>query len=169
MFSLGCVIVELYLGNPLFPGSNNLDQIYKIFNILGYPSQGSWSKGSMKMHELGIKPNDNRGMDIDLKGILNPCDPLLVDILEKMLVLNPHKRITCEQIVRHKCFKNIHMIIPPSVYKRYEKDYLRSKNNNKISFRGMHQLKQPKFNSKYQIGSLLNKNNKLYNLKTNGA
>lgn len=38
VFSLGCVIVELYLGSPLFPGANNLDQVFKIFNILGYPS-----------------------------------------------------------------------------------------------------------------------------------
>jgi serine/threonine protein kinase len=38
VFSLGCVIVELYIGVPLFPGANNLDQIFKIFSILGYPT-----------------------------------------------------------------------------------------------------------------------------------
>lgn len=45
VFSLGCVIVELYLGSPLFPGSNNIDQIYKIFNILGYPTHSGWPRG----------------------------------------------------------------------------------------------------------------------------
>ena len=30
VFSLGCVIVELYFGTPLFPGTNNVDQISKI-------------------------------------------------------------------------------------------------------------------------------------------
>jgi len=39
VFSLACVIVELYLGNPLFPGTDNIDQLYRIFNILGAPSE----------------------------------------------------------------------------------------------------------------------------------
>ena len=34
IFSLGCVIVELYLGNPLFPGANNVDQISKILSMI---------------------------------------------------------------------------------------------------------------------------------------
>jgi serine/threonine protein kinase len=38
VFSLACVIIELYLGSPLFPGDDNVDQLYKIFNILGEPT-----------------------------------------------------------------------------------------------------------------------------------
>lgn len=39
VFSLACVAVELYLGSPLFPGADNIDQLYKIFNILGEPTE----------------------------------------------------------------------------------------------------------------------------------
>jgi serine/threonine protein kinase len=68
VFSLGCVIVELYLGSPLFPGSNNIDQLYKMFNVLGYPSESSWSRGYKQMMALGIKINKNEGMvGINLK------------------------------------------------------------------------------------------------------
>lgn len=35
MWSLGCVAAELYLGNPLFPGSNEFDQISKITSVCG--------------------------------------------------------------------------------------------------------------------------------------
>ncbi len=35
VFSMACVAVELYLGAPLFPGADNVDQLYKIFNVLG--------------------------------------------------------------------------------------------------------------------------------------
>jgi serine/threonine protein kinase len=37
VFSVACVAVELYLGAPLFPGADNIDQLHKIFNVLGEP------------------------------------------------------------------------------------------------------------------------------------
>jgi cyclin-dependent kinase 7 len=49
VFSLGCVIVELYISSALFPGSNNIDQISKIFSILGYPTVYNWPKGYLKI------------------------------------------------------------------------------------------------------------------------
>ena len=43
IFALGCVIVELFTLNPLFPGDNTLDQLNKVVNILGPPTQENWS------------------------------------------------------------------------------------------------------------------------------
>lgn len=143
VFSLGCVIVELYLGSPLFPGSNNLDQLYKIFNILGEPTVEKWSIGYKKMLELGIKANTKSEIDIDLTSILNPCDDRLINLIHKMLALNPKDRITCEEIIKHDYFKDIKNIIPPAVFKRYEADYGK-KSHDPLTFRGFHQLKHPK-------------------------
>lgn len=39
MWSFGCIMVELYLGIPIFPGSSGFDQLQKIFEILGIPGQ----------------------------------------------------------------------------------------------------------------------------------
>lgn len=39
MWSLGCIAAELFLGIPIFPGNSEYDQLSKIFEILGYPSQ----------------------------------------------------------------------------------------------------------------------------------
>ena len=38
VWSLGCVLVELYIGLPLFPGSSSYDQLSKIMQIVGYCS-----------------------------------------------------------------------------------------------------------------------------------
>lgn len=37
MWSLGCVILELYLGKPLFVGKNTVEQLYKIIEVVGMP------------------------------------------------------------------------------------------------------------------------------------
>ena len=36
MWSFGCIIAELYLGLPIFPGNSEYDQMRRIIEILGY-------------------------------------------------------------------------------------------------------------------------------------
>jgi serine/threonine protein kinase len=42
MWALGCIFAELILRQPLFPGSTELEQCSKIFNILGTPEVSDW-------------------------------------------------------------------------------------------------------------------------------
>jgi cyclin-dependent kinase len=43
MWSVGCIFAEMALrGNPLFPGDSEIDQIFKIFRILGTPTEEDW-------------------------------------------------------------------------------------------------------------------------------
>lgn len=45
VFAAGCIMSELYLQRPLFPGSSEIDQIDKIFKVLGTPSKEQWGLG----------------------------------------------------------------------------------------------------------------------------
>lgn len=38
IFALGCIMAELYLLDPLFNGNSEIDQLNKIFKIMGTPS-----------------------------------------------------------------------------------------------------------------------------------
>lgn len=38
IFALGCIMAELYLRMPIFPGSSALDQLFKLCSIMGTPS-----------------------------------------------------------------------------------------------------------------------------------
>ncbi|KAF4588024.1 Cyclin-dependent kinase catalytic subunit [Pleurotus pulmonarius] len=43
MWSVGCIFAEMAMhGHPLFPGDSEIDQIFKIFRILGTPNDETW-------------------------------------------------------------------------------------------------------------------------------
>ena len=65
MWSLGCVISELYTGRPLFPGENETDQLLCIMSVLGQPPyhlRSSCTKKTVFFNEDGevkIVPNSH--------------------------------------------------------------------------------------------------------------
>ena len=42
IWSCGCIFAELFLRKPLFPGQYEMDQLTKIFDIVGTPSERDW-------------------------------------------------------------------------------------------------------------------------------
>jgi len=39
VWSAGCVVAELLLGQPIFPGDSGVDQLVEIIKVLGTPSR----------------------------------------------------------------------------------------------------------------------------------
>ena len=42
MWSVGTIIVEMASKRPIFPGDSEIDELYKIFRILGTPTEADW-------------------------------------------------------------------------------------------------------------------------------
>lgn len=42
VWSLGCIFAELLLKKPLFPGESDINQLSRIFGILGTPNKNNW-------------------------------------------------------------------------------------------------------------------------------
>jgi serine/threonine protein kinase len=58
IFALACIMAELYLGRPLFPGTSETDQLTRIVTVLGTPTISDWSEGIKLAEQKGIKfPN----------------------------------------------------------------------------------------------------------------
>ncbi|KAL2926200.1 Cyclin-dependent kinase F-4 [Bienertia sinuspersici] len=45
MWAMGAIMAELFTLRPLFPGLSEADEIYKICNVIGTPSENSWAHG----------------------------------------------------------------------------------------------------------------------------
>lgn len=42
MWAMGCIFAEMVAGDPIFRGDSEIDQLFKIFKILGVPNEESW-------------------------------------------------------------------------------------------------------------------------------
>lgn len=60
IWSIGCIIAELFCLNPIFCGSSELDQLHKIFKILGKPPHNEWPANiSIDYDSFRIKDSTN--------------------------------------------------------------------------------------------------------------
>ena len=56
MWSLGCIMAELYTGFPIFPGENEQEQLACIMEVLGVPDKDFISRSSRKRLFFGMSP-----------------------------------------------------------------------------------------------------------------
>lgn len=59
MWSLGCILVEMHTGLPLFPGVDELDLLRLIVDLLGMPPDYLIEKSPKKSNFFVKKPNGN--------------------------------------------------------------------------------------------------------------
>lgn len=107
IWSFGCIIYELYLGKPLFSSASLFNQLEKIFEITGYPSEDdiSYFKDSNLNYYLKfILPKQKKSLK-DLK-----LNENLIDLLEKIFIFNPTKRISCFELLDHLYLKDFQIL-----------------------------------------------------------
>jgi serine/threonine protein kinase len=102
IFGLGCIIAELYLLRPLFPGSSEVDQMFKICAILGSPSQADWPEG----YKLASKINFSfpKFVSTSLSTLIPNASADAIDLIYKMLQYDSTKRPTAAQCLQHPFF-----------------------------------------------------------------
>ena len=103
IFALGAIMAELYTMRPLFPGSSETDQIYKICQILGTPTKLKWKKGFELAKQIGFK--FPQWMPQNLSSIIPNASNSAIELIGLMLDYNPNKRPTASEWLQHEFFK----------------------------------------------------------------
>jgi len=94
----------MVMGRPLFCGSNDSDQVSRIFKVLGTPSHDSWP--SMP-HMPKYNPNFPHYPGKKLATLLPRMSHAGLDLLEKLLQPDPAKRISARDGMRHVYFSDL--------------------------------------------------------------
>jgi len=100
IWSVGCIFAEILLRKPLFQGKDYIHQINRIIEILGSPDEEDIraihnDMARQYIRSLGKRPK------IPWERIFGSINPLAINLLERMLVFNPLKRITVEEALAH--------------------------------------------------------------------
>ncbi|XP_075578428.1 mitogen-activated protein kinase 14 isoform X1 [Pelecanus crispus] len=130
IWSVGCIMAELLTGRTLFPGTDHIDQLKLILRLVGTPGPELLKKISSEslqqiMRLTGTPPaylinrmpsHEARNYILSLsympkmnfENVFIGANPLAVDLLEKMLVLDTDKRITAAEALAHAYFAQYH-------------------------------------------------------------
>ena len=115
MWSFGCIMAELYIGYPIFPGESENDQMSRIIEMIGVPPRNGYSisqrrqKFFIESSEKGYEPimlknsrgklRKPRGKPLDL--VMGDEDDDYLDFVTKCLEWDPEKRMTPDEALRH--------------------------------------------------------------------
>ncbi len=121
VWSVGCILAELLIGRPLLPGKTEIDQVDKIFSLLGYPRNTNSSL--RQLERLQMFPStkyQGRSAAYCIRALMSKFEVDLsesgMDLLLKCLELDPAKRITAKEALEHEFFKEQPLPCDPALF-----------------------------------------------------
>jgi cyclin-dependent kinase len=102
IWSAGCVFAEMCINHSLFAGDSEIGTIFKIFQVLGTPSETNWPEGMALDNFKGRFP---KWAGVGVQSLLQTQPALAenegLDLLSKLLCFDPQTRITSRRASRH--------------------------------------------------------------------
>ncbi|CAG8630169.1 4734_t:CDS:2 [Funneliformis caledonium] len=102
--NIGCVMAELMLGQPLFPGESGIDQLVEIIKVLGTPTRDqikTMNPNYMEHKFPQIKPHPFS------KVFRARTPPEAIDLISRLLEYTPSNRLTAIQAMCHPFFDEL--------------------------------------------------------------
>jgi len=105
IWSVGCIFAELLNRNkPLFAGSSEITQLFTIFKKLGTPDAHSWPSVQRDCKDFAARYPKWKGHTVHQLLPRDDFDANAQDLLTRMLLLDPKRRITAKEALQHRWF-----------------------------------------------------------------
>ena len=118
MWSIGCIFAEMVNGKPLFTGNTESGQLKKIFEIKGTPNE-NYASQLKELPEWGVGDNNFENYpEKSFKEIFPNLDSEGINLMQKFLHLEPEKRISAEEALKHPFFDDL----MPNIKKMYNNE-----------------------------------------------
>ncbi|XP_035028482.2 serine/threonine-protein kinase ICK isoform X2 [Hippoglossus stenolepis] len=102
-WAVGCIMAELYTLRPLFPGSSEIDTIFKICQVLGTPKKNDWLEGFQLASAMNFRWP--QCVPSNLKTLIPNASPEAIHLMTDLLLWDPKKRPASAQALRYPYFR----------------------------------------------------------------
>lgn len=107
MWSMGCILGEMLVGKPIFPGTSTLNQLDRILELTGKPTQSDVDSIQSNLASTmldSLPPTRKKGFH----DFFPSASEDALDLVRKLLQFNPSKRLSVEQALQHRYVRQFH-------------------------------------------------------------
>lgn len=104
LWGVGSVMFEIIALYPLFPGTNEVDQVQKIHHVLGTPPKEILQKfWRYRSSHIDFNFPEQKGLGIP--SMIPHASPEAINLIQKLLAYDPEERISARQTLHHPYFR----------------------------------------------------------------
>ncbi|CAL5360544.1 unnamed protein product [Camellia sinensis] len=113
LWSLGCIFAELFSLEPLFPGTSDIDQLGRIFCVLGNVTEEIWP-GCSELPDYKTISFGKVEKPLGLESCLPNQSPYEINLVKKLLFFDPASRATAMELLHDKYLNEEPLPVPIS-------------------------------------------------------
>ena len=107
MWSVGCILAELLLGKPFFPGTSTLNQLDRVMEVTGRPNKEDIVALNSPVAQTMLESLPTTKTK-KIRDIFPTASDEAIDMMQNLMRFNPTKRLSVEEALAHPFVSQFH-------------------------------------------------------------